>query len=243
VGYVCQRVDLHGVRTEAAVRRLLITVVLAAGLAAAGCSDLPVIATPAPTATGAAGSAPPAQVAGAKAELARLRVAQPVPGGYQRTRDFGPAWSIDFDRNGCGTRDDVLRRDLRDVRLRGRCTVIAGTLTDPYTGRMVVFRKAHADEVQIDHVFPLAAAWSLGARDWSRAQRERFANDPLNLLATSADANQAKGDGTPSEWLPTPAYRCAYAVRWVQVADRYRLAVSPADRSTLDRLLRSCSVG
>jgi len=230
------------VGTEAAVRRLLVAIVVAAGLGTGGCSDVPVIATPA-TPTAPASVPPPAQVAAAKTQLARVRVAQPEPGGYQRTRDFGPAWSVDFDHNGCGTRDDVLHRDLHDVRLRGRCTVIAGTLDDPYTGRTVIFRKARADEVQIDHVFPLAAAWSLGARDWSLQQRERFANDPLNLLATSGAANQGKGDDTPSEWLPRPAYRCAYAVRWVQVADRYRLAVSPADRSTLATLLRGCPAG
>jgi len=225
------------------VRRLVALAASAAIVVAAGCSDLPALSVPAPDPTAPASVPPPAAVTAAQAQLARLRVAPARPGGYQRTRDFGPAWSVDFDRNGCGTRDDVLRRDLTDVRLRGRCTVVAGTLADPYTGRTVAFRKADADEVQIDHVVALAAAWALGARDWPQRQRERFANDPVNLLATSAAANQGKGDDTPSEWLPRPAYRCAYAVRWVQVADRYRLAVTPADRATLASLLRACPAG
>jgi hypothetical protein len=227
------------------VRRIVGLVAIAAAVGAAGCGELPAIGVPTPTPTVPSKSdvVPPAQVAAAKAQLAKLTVARARPGGYQRTRDFGPAWSVDVDRNGCGTRDDILRRDLRDVELRGRCTVVAGVLADPYTGRTVTFAKAEADAVQVDHVVALAAAWALGARDWRQDQRERFANDPLNLLATTAAANQGKGDDTPAEWLPRQGYRCAYAVRWVQVSSRYRLAVTPTDRATLTALLAECPVG
>ena len=226
------------------MRRIVGLVAIAAAVGAAGCSELPALGLPAPTPESTAGAqVPPAEVAAAKAQLGRLKVAAARPAGYQRTRDFGPAWSVDVDRNGCGTRDDILRRDLTDVELRGRCTVVAGVLADPYTGRTVTFAKADADAVQIDHVVPLSAAWSLGARDWRQDQRERFANDPLNLLATTASANLGKGDDTPAEWLPRPAYRCAYAVRWVQVSGRYRLVVTPTDRATLTALLAGCPAG
>jgi len=216
-------------------------VTIAAALAgAAGCSDLPSVGTPAPSPVpGDRVSAQ--QVATARAQLGRLAVASARPGGYQRTRDFGPAWSVDTDRNGCGTRDDVLRRDLEEVQLRGRCTVVAGVFRDPYTGKTVTFTKAEADKVQIDHLVPLAAAWALGARAWRQDQRERFANDPVNLQATTAAANQGKGDDTPSQWLPRQGYRCAYAVRWIQVSARYRLAVTPADRAALAALLSRCA--
>lgn len=183
---------------------------------------------------------PRGQIVSAKAKLAELRTAVPDKTGYQRTKDFGPAWSVDVDRNGCGTRDDILRRDLTGVRTKGRCTVVAGTLADPYTGRTIAFRKAAADEVQIDHVVPLAAAWSLGAKSWPQRQRERFANDPLNLLATSRTANLSKGDDRPSQWLPRPEFRCTYAVRYVQVSGAYGLAVTAADRVTLTILLDGC---
>lgn len=221
----------------------IVTVTVAAAVGAAGCGELPATGVPTPTATRATDAVPPAQVAAAKTQLAHLSTARERPGGYQRTRDFGPAWSVDVDRNGCGTRDDILRRDLEKVQLRGRCTVVAGVLEDPYTGRSVTFAKAHAAEVQIDHVVPLGAAWALGARDWPQAQRERFANDPVNLQATTAAANEGKGDDTPAEWLPRPGYRCAYAVRWVQVSSRYRLVVTPADRATLTALLGECPGG
>jgi hypothetical protein len=195
-----------------------------------------------PTKTGSAPAAtvPAATVAGAKAELAKLPVKAAREGGYQRTRDFGPAWSVDVDRNGCGTRDDILRRDLTKVQLRGRCTVIAGVLADPYTGQTVSFTKAAAVKVQIDHVVPLGAAWIRGARDWPQALRERFANDPVNLLATTASANESKSDRGPAEWLPRQAYRCAYAVQWVRVSTSYKLALTPPDKASLTTLLGRC---
>ena len=226
------------------VRRFVGIVGIAVAVAAAaGCGELPAVGEPAPGTPVPGDEVSAQQVATAEAQLAKLAVRPAREGGYQRTRHFGPAWSVDVDRNGCGTRDDVLRRDLTKVQLRGRCTVVAGVLADPYTGRTVTFAKADADAVQVDHLVPLAAAWSLGARDWPQATRERFANDPVNLQATTASANLGKGDDTPAEWLPRQGYRCAYAVRWIGVSTRYKLAVTPADRATLGSLLRGCPAG
>lgn len=225
------------------MRRFVGVVGIAVAIGATGCGELPAVGEPAPQQPVPGDEVAAEQVATAKAQLAKLPVRPAREGGYQRTRDFGPAWSVDVDRNGCGARDDVLRRDLTEVQLRGRCTVVAGVLADPYTGRTVTFAKADADAVQIDHVVPLAAAWSLGARDWSQPTRERFANDPVNLQATVASANLSKSDGTPAEWLPRQGYRCAYAVRWVGVSTRYELAVTPADRATLTTVLRGCPAG
>ena len=211
----------------------------------AGCDGLELPAggaTGGPSVTGDAPAAtvPAPAVALAKVQLGRLKVAAERDGGYDRVRDFGPAWSVDVDRNGCGTRDDILRRDLTKVTLRGRCTVVAGVLADPYTGRTVTFAKADAAKVQIDHVVPLGAAWSRGARDWAQATRERFANDPDNLLATTGSANQSKSDRGPARWLPRAAYRCAYAVQWVRVSAKYALVVTPPDKASLTTLLARC---
>lgn len=219
--------------------------IVAAVLVVAGCADFELPAggvTARPSATGDAPVAkvPAAAVARAKMQLSRLTVGLERDGGYERTRDFGPAWSVDVDRNGCGARDDILRRDLTKVQLRGRCTVVAGVLADPYTGRTVPFAKADAAKVQIDHVVALGAAWSRGARDWPQATRERFANDPGNLLATTASANQSKSDRGPGKWLPRPAYRCAYAVRWVGVSAAYALVVTPPDKASLSLVLARC---
>jgi hypothetical protein len=158
--------------------------------------------------------------------------------GYDRGA-FGQAWSDDQDElyghDGCDTRNNILRRDLVDVEVRPNtndCVVVAGRLDpEPYTVTARTFTKVRADELQVDHVFALAAAWDAGAGNWSDENRVRFANDPLNLLLVDGALNQAKGASTPSEWMPpNPAVGCSYAYRYALVATKYALPVSVADR-------------
>jgi hypothetical protein len=236
---------VHGAGGGGAYVRRMAGIVALSVAVLAGCADFELPAGSSPAAPTRTGSAPAAkvsaaQVRSAQIQLGRLKVAQPNDAGYERVKDFGPAWSVDVDRNGCGTRDDILRRDLQKVQLRGRCTVVAGVLADPYTGQTVTFSKAAAAKVQIDHVVPLGAAWARGARDWPQDERERFANDPVNLLATTQSANESKSDRGPAEWLPRVAYRCAYAVQWIGVSTRYKLAVTPPDKASLTTLLDRC---
>ncbi|MFD4834350.1 HNH endonuclease family protein [Streptomyces uncialis] len=161
--------------------------------------------------------------------------------GYDRDR-FGSPW-VDTDSNGCGTRDDILRRDLTEVRSGGgdRCRVMSGTLAeDPYSGRDVAFRRG-ASRVDIDHVVALSDAWQKGAAKWDRGKRVAFANDPLNLLAVGSRPNRAKGDGDTATWLPpNKAYRCAYVARQVAVKRKYRLWVTVPERSAMRRVLDGC---
>ena len=156
---------------------------------------------------------------------------------------FGPAWA-DVDRNGCDQRNDVLHRDLTAVQVREGthdCVVVGGVLDDPYTGQTVTFVKADAAEVPIDHVVPLAAAWVQGAAGWPAEQRQAFANDLANLMATTRVANSAKGDSTAEEWVPDdPSYGCSYASVVVTVKSRYALAVTPAESTALQSLLATC---
>jgi hypothetical protein len=188
--------------------------------------------------------------AGAAAALLDLRIAEKTAlDGYERDCGdgegcvFGPAWS-DVDRNGCDQRNDVLHRDLTEVEVREGtrgCVVVAGVLDDPYTGETVRFAKADAAEVPIDHVVPLASAWVQGAAGWTAEEREVFANDLGNLMATTRSQNSAKGDSTADEWVPSdPAYGCSYATVVVTVKDRYDLAVTPAEADALESLLATC---
>jgi uncharacterized protein DUF1524/excalibur calcium-binding domain-containing protein len=182
----------------------------------------------------------------ALAALAALPVKGRAPRtGYQREL-FGQAWS-DVDRNGCDTRNDVLRRDLTAyvVRTGTRgCLVLRGTLHDPYTGTTIAFLRGQSTSgrVQIDHVVALSDAWQKGAQQLSYERRTAFANDPLNLLAVDGPTNQRKGDGDAATWLPPQrAYRCAYVARQVAVKQRYRLWVTAAEREAITRVLRSCT--
>jgi hypothetical protein len=177
--------------------------------------------------------------AGARALIAEVAVRGRGPKtGYERAA-FGPAWTDDnpdlWGHDGCDTRDDILRRDLRGVGFRPGthdCVVVSGTLGDPYTGRTIIFEKARATAVQIDHMVPLSYAWQLGAAQWSPQERRAFANDPRNLLAVDGPANEQKGDSGPASWLPADkANRCAYAARFAAVAVLYRLPLTPADKA------------
>lgn len=179
------------------------------------------------------------RIARAREDLGGLRTAAERGGtGYRRDR-FGQRWK-DIDRNGCDQRNDVLARDLEKVVRRGSCVVVAGLLRDPYSGREISFTKAAAAEVQIDHLYPLALAWRMGADRWTGDRRERFANDQANLLAVWGVPNQQKSDSGPGEWRPRREFQCGYAVRYVAVAHAYRLPVTPADRTALTGFLRRC---
>ena len=164
--------------------------------------------------------------------------------GYARGL-FGQAWS-DVDRNGCDTRNDVLRRDLMPLTLKlgtKGCLVLSGTLHDPYLGTTTFFVRGRSTSslVQIDHVVPLSDAWQKGAQQWSTPRRTAFANDPLNLLAVDGLTNQRKSDGDAATWLPpSKPYRCSYAARQITVKSKYGLWVTAAERDALGRILATC---
>lgn len=162
--------------------------------------------------------------------------------GYARER-FGPAW-LDADRNGCDTRNDVLRRHLSDQVIdpatRG-CVVLTGRLVDPYTATTIDFVRGDGFLVDVDHVVAMGNAWATGAARWGVRKRAAFANDPLNLLPVDASANRQKGDGDAATWLPSNrAFRCAYVARQVSVKAKYGLWVTPAERSAMEHVLDAC---
>ncbi|MEZ0166827.1 HNH endonuclease family protein [Kineococcus sp. LSe6-4] len=181
----------------------------------------------------------------ALAQLQTLEVKGRAPRtGYARER-FGDGW-VDTDRNGCGTRDDVLARDLQDVRFRpgtDGCVVVSGALEDPYGGERIAFVRGRgtSDAVQIDHVVALSNAWQTGAQQWSAQRRTAFANDPLELLAVDGPLNAAKGDGDAATWLPPQTgFRCRYVARQVAVKAVYGLWVTPAEKEAVTRVLATC---
>lgn len=186
-----------------------------------------------------------AQPVGLVAEmLAALVVRDPAPAAVYTRAAFGQAWA-DADRNGCDTRNDILRRDLTAVTIkpgtRG-CAVVSGTLNDRYTGEQLAFQDgANPELVQVDHVVSLQNAWVSGADAWPLVHRESFANDPLNLLATGAGTNAAKRDRDAGEWLPPNAsFTCEYAARQVAVKKKYALSVTPTEAAGLRAVLVTC---
>jgi hypothetical protein len=162
--------------------------------------------------------------------------------GYDRDR-FGQAW-LDADRNGCDTRNDILRRDLRSITVEAGthgCVVLTGVLEDPYTDTRIDFVRGRSDSVDIDHVVALGDAWSSGAWKFDIATRAALANDPLNLLAVDAGENRSKGDSDAASWLPpAKGYRCAYVARQIAVKAKYHLAVTRSEKDQMVRQLATC---
>ena len=185
----------------------------------------------------------------ALATLATLEIKGRAPKtGYDRSL-FGESWTDDVavagGRNGCDTRNDILRRDLVDVVLKpgsNDCAVLRGILNDPYTGTTVEFvRGPRSGEVQIDHVVALSDAWQKGAQQLDEVRRRDFANDPANLQATIGWVNQQKGDGDAATWLPpNAAYRCTFVTRIVDIKAGYGLWVTQAEHDAIAGVLAGC---
>ena len=164
--------------------------------------------------------------------------------GYTRAQ-FGPAWA-DVDRNGCDTRNDVLKRDLTSITYRAKtrnCVVETGTLVDRYSGETINFVKGNISsmEVQIDHVVALSNAWQTGAFKLTADQRKALSNDPLNLFAVKGRLNSQKGDGDAATWLPPlKSFRCSYVAQQIAVKAKYSLWVTAPEKAAMVSILAKC---
>jgi hypothetical protein len=184
---------------------------------------------------GATAHAAPGDLATLLAQVQVVGEIADVP-GYQRgckkdqACSFGPAWNDPLDSSGCDTRNRLLANSLQGVEFKPGtrdCKVVAGTLNpDPYTGETVDLH-----HVQVDHLYPLKAAWDAGASAWDPRRRQIFANDLTELIAVSGAANEQKGDSTPAQWLPAnPAEVCPYVLRYLTVAIKYQLPITTRDQ-------------
>lgn len=151
--------------------------------------------------------------------------------GYKRDA-FGSDWAT-TPGSSCNTRLEVMFSQSPDIT---DCTAKSTELFDPYSQALIP-----TDSIEVDHIFPLSAAWDHGAHAWDDATRKQFANDPLNLVATSRSLNQSKSDALPDEWMPPhPSTGCWYAKRMAAVADAYSLSLPEASLSTMKR---HCQLG
>jgi hypothetical protein len=155
--------------------------------------------------------------------------------GY--SRDRFPHWrKVD---EYCDVRDAVLKRDGTGVQATRTCRITKGSWYSPYDARTYT----DPDQIDIDHMVPLANAWRSGADGWTDDQRADFANDLTRpqLLAVSRATNRAKGDQDPSQWKPANRdYWCAYAQRWIAVKSHWKLTVTDREKSELREMLGTC---
>ncbi|KZV79673.1 hypothetical protein EXIGLDRAFT_454481 [Exidia glandulosa HHB12029] len=192
-----------------------------------------VFAAPAPDVTS---RALPSVIAAstARTRLAGLTVATPS-NSPAYDRDLFKTW--DTISGTCDTRETVLKRDGTGVTVSSACTPTAGSWTSAYDGLVTT----NASSFDIDHLVPLKEAWISGARSWTNASREAFANDLTRpqLLAVSAHENRSKGDSDVTEYLPPLAsFQCTYVRAWVQ--DFYGLTIDSAEKTKLTSILSGC---
>jgi len=164
--------------------------------------------------------------------------------GYTRAQ-FGQTWA-DVDRNGCDTRNDILKRDLTGEVFKEKtreCVVLTGVLVDPFSGETINFVRGNISsmEVQIDHVVALSNSWQTGAFKLAIKERTALANDPLNLLAVKGRLNSQKGDGDAATWLPPlKSFRCEYVARQIAVKVKYKLWFTAPEKEAMIRILKNC---
>jgi hypothetical protein len=178
-------------------------------------------------------------VASAAEASRRLSALEVAPSGSMSgyVRDKFKTW--DAQGGGCDTRDVVLKRDGKGVKVEGSCAIVAGTWVSPYNGKTY----HTARDMQIDHLVPLGNAWISGADSWSASRREAFANDLTDpqLLAVDGGDNESKGDDDPSRWKPPSRdFWCTYAKDWISVKSAWHLTVTVAEKSALGDMLHTC---
>jgi hypothetical protein len=220
-------------RTRALSLALLAVV---AGTALSGCKladDLAAGTAAGPASTAAA---PPIAPAQARTELAALRIAvRGTMDGYSREKF--PHW--DKADGACDTREQVLKRDGKNVSVDSQCAARSGTWVSAYDGETWT----KASDVDIDHMVPLGQAWISGAKSWTTERREQFANDLVRpqLHAVTDNLNEQKSDQAPDAWKPPlVSYWCAYATDWIVVKRNYGLTITVPEKTALETMLGHC---
>lgn len=114
------------------------------------------------------------------------------------------------------------------------CKIFDTQIWDEYAGTLLLITDSPRD-IDIDHIFPLSAAWDLGAHSWDHQQRRKFANDGRNLVPTDAGANREKSDSLPADWMPSDgSAHCWYARRVAFVAVLYDLMIPEVDAQKMN---------
>lgn len=167
-------------------------------------------------------------------KLAQLDIRNEDTGHHYRREDW-PHWT--GMRGSCDTRETILQRDGRRVTADEQCHAVTGRWISTYD-RVTV---TDSGAIDIDHIVPLKEASRSGTREWTRAQREAFANDPANLVAVSATSNRQKSDSDPARWRPPMRGSwCWYATAWIDVKHNYGLTIDVDEAAAVKSMLNYC---
>jgi len=134
-------------------------------------------------------------------------------------------WS-DLDKDGLNTRQEVLMRDF-DKQNNYWIT--------PYLKKEV----RDARSIDIDHIVPLKEAYLSGGKDWSKEQKEIFANDEENLTVSYFSANRKKGSKDIANWLPT-FNKCWYIKQFIYIKKKYQLSFDKKEKKVIKQYKKIC---
>lgn len=190
----------------------------------------------------------PASIAPTTAAVAldALTVLQSIPIELEHhedySRDLFAIWS-DLDGDGCDTRQEVLTEESAGLVQTDPvgCYVLAGDWSSSYDGATLT----DPADVDIDHVVALKEAWDSGAWEWTAERRIAYGNDltdPRTLAAVSTQSNEQKGDGDPSNWLPTENV-CTFIADWIAVKARWAMTMDESEWFRLRNLLTGQCLG
>ncbi|MGH3391794.1 MAG: HNH endonuclease family protein [Actinomadura sp.] len=188
--------------------------------------------------TGTANATPP-NIPSAGAAAGRLAALTVDDESHSDTydREEFPHWITTS--GACNAREEVLRRDGTGVAVGSDCAPTSGSWRSPYDGATWT----DPSDVDIDHMVPLKEAWESGAWNWTRAQRQAYANDldGPELWAVTDNVNQSKGDQDPTTWQPPlSGFHCTYTRAWIQVKWFHDLSVDSAEKAALTSMLETC---
>ena len=170
-------------------------------------------------------------------------LAKPAPEKKINTynREAFPHW-IDADSDCQNTRAEILIETSLvgpAFKTKRKCIVVTGKWIDPYSGKTFT----NANDLDIDHVIPLKAAFISGADQWDTSKREKFANDPNNLIPVWKRLNRQKGFKGPDEWLPpNQKFQCDYYKKWKKLKEEYGLTWPAREIASVKEKLKDCNL-
>lgn len=98
---------------------------------------------------------------------------------------------------------------------------------DPYTDKEITDIKM----LDFDHIIPIFAVQKWGDVNWSKEQKNKFAQDENVGVSVLNKENRSKGSKGPSEWLPK-VNQGDYCYSWLLIAHEYGLALRQQDLDT-----------
>lgn len=177
-----------------------------------------------------------AEIANAKAQLAKLHVAPEKSVNYNRAEQFGRSFQT-------GVVGGLEHRDIPNatfVSSSSTSRASGGSFVDPYSGKTVTIVKGSSQDTAVDHVVALSEAYKSGADSWSQEQRLKYANDPNVLAVVDHGVNSAKSDYDASQWLPSYApAQCRFVIAQISIKSSYNLNVDSKEKEALSSVLSS----